>query len=347
MRLSSVTRKRLHHFRSMPRAWISLIVMASLILLSFASELFINSRALAVWYQGKLWLPTYAPVLPGNTFGLDYRYETDYRELQQKLSREGSGWVLLPPIPWNPYEQDFRKDRYPPYPPSLEQRHLLGTDPIGRDILARLVYGFRTAIIFSLLITASSFILGTLVGSLMGYRGGIFDILFQRLIEIWEMVPLLYVVMIITSIFHPGLLLFTGIYLIFSWTGPTWSVRAMTYRERERDYIRAARSYGASTLRIIRVHIVPNILVVLLTGLPFAIAGGITALTALDYLGFGLPPPHPSWGELLSQGISKYRQAPWILASVLAAMVSVLVMITFVGEGLREAFDPRRHTTYR
>jgi microcin C transport system permease protein len=181
----------------------------------------------------------------------------------------------------------------------------------------------------------------------MGYVGGRFDLVVQRLIEIWEQIPFLYVVMIVVSIFRPEFLLFLGIFILFGWTARTWSVRAMTYRERERDYILAARTMGASTWRIVTVHILPNVLVVVLTSLPFAVEGGISALTALDYLGFGLRPPTPSWGELIGQGISVYQTAPWIIASVTVAMTLVLVLIAFVGEGLREAFDPKRYTVYR
>ena len=208
-------------------------------------------------------------------------------------------------------------------------------------------YGFRIAILFSLIFVLMTFFVGTLLGMLMGYVGGRFDLVIQRLIEIWEQIPFLYVVMLVVSIFRPEFLLFLGIFIIFGWTSRTWSVRAMTYRERERDYILAARTMGASTWRIVTVHILPNVLVVVLTSLPFAVEGGISALTALDYLGFGLRPPTPSWGELIGEGISVYQTAPWIIASVTIAMTVVLVLIAFVGEGLREAFDPKRYTVYK
>jgi microcin C transport system permease protein len=191
-----------------------------------------------------------------------------------------------------------------------------------------------------------TFLAGTLLGVLMGYVGGRFDLVVQRLIEIWEQVPFLYVVMIVVSVFQPEFLLFLGIFVLFGWTSRTWSVRAMTYRERERDYVLAARTMGASRWRIIAVHILPNILVVVLTSLPFAVEGAISSLTALDYLGFGLRPPTPSWGELIGQGISAYQAAPWIIASVGGAMTFVLVLIAFIGEGLRDAFDPKRYTVF-
>jgi microcin C transport system permease protein len=250
-------------------------------------------------------------------------------------------------VPYNPYEQDFREGAYPPYPPAAANRHFLGTDRIGRDILARLLYGFRIAILFSLGFVFVTFLAGTLLGMLMGYVGGRFDLIVQRLIEIWEQVPFLYVVMIVVSVFRPDFFLFLAIFVLFGWTSRTWAVRAMTYRERERDYVLAARTMGASRWRIVTVHILPNVLVVVLTSLPFAVAGAISALTALDYLGFGLRPPTPSWGELIGQGISVYQSAPWIILSVTTALTLVLVLIAFVGEGLRDAFDPKRYTFYQ
>jgi microcin C transport system permease protein len=345
--LDPLTLQRFRRFRSIKRAWVSLWVITVLVGLSLCAELLVSSRALLVWHEGRLYFPTYDRVHFGDEFGLSYHYEASYRELARTLPRDGKGWVVLPPVPYNPFEQDFRTGSYPPYAPSLADRHFLGTDRIGRDILARLFYGFRIAMLFSLAFVVVTFLVGTLLGMLMGYVGGRFDLVFQRLIEIWEQVPFLYVVMLVVSVFRPEFFIFLGIFILFGWTSRTWGVRAMTYRERERDYILAARTMGASRWRIITVHILPNVLVIVLTSLPFAVEGGISALTALDYLGFGLRPPTPSWGELIGQGISVYQTAPWIIISVTAAMTVVLVLIAFVGEGLREAFDPKRYTVYR
>ncbi len=211
----------------------------------------------------------------------------------------------------------------------------------------RIFYGFRIAIFFSLAFVTITTIFGTFIGCLMGYYGGKFDTLLQRFIEIWERIPFLYIVMISVAIFKPDMGLFILIFCIFGWAGKTATIRAMTYRERERDYVLAAKTMGASTWRIITVHILPNVIVVVITMIPFAIVGGISSLTALDYLGFGLRPPSPSWGELLKQGIATFKDAPWILLSVSTAMSLVLVMIAFIGEGLREAFDPKKYTVYR
>ena len=345
-RLDPLTRDRFRRFRSIRRAWVSLWILVALVALSLVAELLVNSRAIVVWYRGHLYLPTYDRVHFGDELGLGYHYEANYRELARAVARDGSGWVLMPPVPYNPLEQEFREGSYPPYAPSWSSRHFLGTDQIGRDVLARLFYGFRIAIVFSLSFVALTFLAGTLLGILMGYAGGWFDLVVQRIIEVWEQVPFLYVVMIVVSIFQPDFLVFLLIFVVFGWTARTWSVRAMTYRERERDYVRAARTMGARRWRIIAVHILPNVLVVVLTSLPFAVEGGIGALTALDYLGFGLRPPTPSWGELIGEGISTYQGAPWIIISVVGAITFVLVLIAFIGEGLRDAFDPKRFTVF-
>ena len=231
--------------RTAPAAFLVVLVG-----LSLAAELLVNSRAIVVWYKGSLSLPTYGRVRFGDEFGLGYHYEANYRELARQLAQGHDGWVLLPPVPYDPYEQGFRTGSYPPYPPSVSDRHYLGTDRIGRDILARLFYGFRIAIFFSLAFVLLTFIAGTLLGILMGYLGGRFDLVVQRLIEIWEQVPFLYVVMIVVSVFQPQFILFLGIFVLFGWTSRTWAVRAMTYRERERDYVQAARTMGASRWRI-------------------------------------------------------------------------------------------------
>lgn len=248
---------------------------------------------------------------------------------------------------WIRFAKTTKGDMFHPLPPSLKTKHFLGTDRIGRDILARLFYGYRICMSFSLLYVSITYVIGITIGILMGYIGGIFDILFQRFIEIWEQIPFLYVVMILASIFKPNFLIFLAIYVVFGWSGKTWTARAMTYRERERDYVLAARSMGASMMRIVMVHILPNIMVIVVTSLPFAISGGISSLTGLDFLGYGLRPPTPSWGELLSVGVATFKEASWILTASVSGFVIVLILITFIGEGLREAFDPKRYTVYK
>jgi microcin C transport system permease protein len=285
-------------------------------------------------------------MIPGSAFGLDYNYETNYRQLRLYFAEQNEGnWVVMPPIPYDPYENDLKLNDYPPFPPSLSDRHFFGTDTSGRDIAARLIYGFRIAIFFSLALLLANYTIGVAIGCAMGYWGGKFDLIFQRIIEIWSNVPILYVIIIIASIIVPSFAMLVLIMAFFGWMGMTWTMRTITYKERERDYVLASRALGAGNLRTIFKHILPNTISVIVTYVPFSISGGIVALTSLDYLGFGLPPPTPSWGELLQQGWSNL-EAWWISASVVCAMLITLMTVTFVGEAIREAFDPKMHTIY-
>jgi microcin C transport system permease protein len=299
-----------------------------------------------VAYEGRYYFPTYGEILPGTVFGLDYDYETNYRDLKKRFAAEDTGnWVLMPVVPFNAFENDLREDAFPPFPPSAASRHFLGTDIVGRDVLARLVYGFRIAIFFSLGLLLANYTIGVSIGCAMGYFGGRFDLFFQRIIEIWSNVPFLYVIIIISSIVVPSFLILILIMAFFGWIGMTWTMRTVTYKEREREYVLAARALGASNLRIIFRHIIPNTVAIIVTFAPFSVSGGIVSLTSLDYLGFGLPPPTPSWGELLQQGWTS-MDAWWIAGSVIAAMITTLITVTFIGEAVREAFDPKLHTVY-
>jgi microcin C transport system permease protein len=349
LRLAPQTVKQWKRFRSIKRGYYSLLIIALLLAASVFAELLVNSRALIVKYQGQYYFPTYAEFQPGTKFGLDYEYETNYRGLKAALSTRGdvaSGdWVLLPPVPFNAFETDFRTDAFPPYPPSLAARHYLGTDITGRDVLARLVYGFRLAMAFAVILLVCNYILGIALGCAMGFWGGAFDLLFQRLIEIWSNVPFLYVIMIVASVVVPNFWTLVIAMVIFGWMNMTWYMRTTTYKEKAREYVVAARALGASNLRIVFRHILPNTISIIVTFIPFSIASGVTALTALDYLGFGLPPPTPSWGELLAEGTSNL-QAPWIVTSVVASMTVVLLMVAYVGEAIREAFDPKTFAYY-
>jgi microcin C transport system permease protein len=346
MAISPLTRKKLKRFRDIKRGYYSFILLAICILGSLGAELLVNNRALIVHYQGHWYFPTYGHMIPGRTFGLDYDYETNYRELARRFRRQGNGnWVLLPPVPYNPYENDLRPDTLPPDPPSLKRCHFLGTDTSGRDVLARLVYGFRIAIFFSLGLLVATYAVGISIGCAMGYYGGWFDILLQRIIEIWSTVPFLYVVIIISSVVVPNFWWLITIMVIFGWMGMTWTVRTVTYKEKARDYVLAAKALGASDLRVIFRHILPNTMSLIVSYIPFSISGGIVALTSLDYLGFGLPPPTPTWGELLQEAWANFSDW-WLGFSVITAMVATLVAVTFVGEAVREAFDPKMHTVY-
>ena len=331
-------------FRSIKRGFWSFVILLIMIFVSFFAEVFINSRAIMVYYNGNLYFPTYTQMIPGSTFGLGYEYETNYRDLKTKF-KNSLNFVVMPPVPYDPYENDLKFNSYPPFPPSFKENHFLGTDNVGRDIFARLVYGFRIAIIFSFVLLLLNYTIGITIGCSMGYFGGKFDLIFQRIIEIWSNVPFLYVIIIIASIVIPNFLILILIMAFFGWIGITWVMRTMTYKEKEREYVLAMRTLGASHARIIFKHIIPNTISVIVTYAPFAISGGIVSLTSLDYLGFGLPAPTPSWGELLSQGWQN-MEAWWIVSSVVAALVITLMTVTFIGEGIREAFDPKLHTIY-
>ncbi|MCP4216347.1 MAG: ABC transporter permease subunit, partial [bacterium] len=321
-------------------------IFALMVLLSLFAEILINKRALFVSYRGEYYFPVYGDIIPGTEFGLDYEYETNYRDLSKRFKAENKeDLVIMPLIPFDAYENDLKEDEYPPFSPSFKDRHYLGTDNVGRDIVARIVYGFRITIFFSLTLLAVNYTIGVSIGSAMGYFGGKFDLFFQRIIEIWTNVPFLYVIIILSSILTPNFFLLVSIMAFFGWISITWIIRTVTYKEREREYVLAARALGASGFRIIFKHIIPNTASVIVTYAPFAVSSGIVALTSLDYLGFGLSPPTPSWGELLHQGWSN-MEAWWIAASVVTMMLITLLTVTFIGEAVREAFDPKLHTTY-
>ncbi len=345
LNFSPLTQKKIQRFKEIKRSYWSFVILSLLLVSSIFAEALVSSRALFVSYQGEWYFPTYSDVKSGEVFGLDYVHETNYRELQIKFQQQNKGdFVVMPIVPWNPYESDFSND-FPPTEPSIENQHYLGTDTIGRDILSRLVYGFRIAMGFSLITMVISYFIGVSIGCSMGFFGGKFDLFFQRIIEVWSMVPFLYVIMILVSIIKPSFILFTFINVMFGWMGMTWYMRTMTYRENAREYVMAAKALGASNYRILFHHILPNTMVMIVTLAPFTIIANITALTALDYLGLGLMPPTPSWGELLQQGKSNL-DSPWIASSVVTAIVAILMMVTFIGEGVREAFDPKKHTQY-
>lgn len=346
MKFNPLTLKKIRRFQSVRRGYYSLLLFGLMLLLSLFAELFISNRALIVRYEGQYFFPTYGHMLAGSTFGLNYDYECNYRKLQKHFAQEGKGnWLILPPVPYNAYENDLREDAFPPFPPSLKDRHLLGTDAVGRDVLARLVYGFRIAIFFSLALLVANYSIGVSIGCAMGYFGGKFDLFFQRIIEIWSNIPFLYVIIIISSVVVPNFFMLILIMAFFGWISMTWTMRTVTYKEKAREYVLAAQALGASDFRIIFKHIIPNTIAIIVTYAPFAVSGGIVALTSLDYLGFGLPPPTPSWGELLKQGWAN-MSAWWIATSVIAAMIITLITVTFIGEAVREAFDPKLHTVY-
>lgn len=357
-----LTLKKFKRFKAIRRGYFSFWVIGVLTLLSLFAEFYANNRALVVHYEGRFYFTTFSQVYLGDEFGLEgveAVTPVQYRELDRRWEEEKSrNWMLLPPIPYSPIENNTVTNEqgleiFKPIGPNWERQHYLGTDKTGRDILSRLIYGFRVAILFALAFMILTYLIGVTIGCLMGYFGGIFDILVQRLIEIWSNVPFLYMVIIIFSVIPTGfdtttrIGILLGIMVLFSWTGMTYYMRTETYREKARDYTAAAQVLGAGTPRIIFHHILPNSISTIVTFMPFTVVSAISAITALDFLGLGLPPPTPSLGEMLQQGRDKITDAPWIISSAFASLVILLTLVTFIGEAIREAFDPRKYTIYQ
>lgn len=450
LKLDPITRRRWQRFTRIKRGyyslWILLIAMALAVLAPFLAE----SRALLVWHQGQIYFPTFQ-YLDMKTFGQappsawdTGDIETEYFRLQREWQTEKTlyaqalhsgpqdaaaraalaqrypnrdNFVVMPLIPWNPYQNDFwsneilheiqseldagrTDDAYrialrdgldelagkiqdgslatllkdpakaatgklsslaqsgavpslqglgglPPSPIHWGRKHYLGTDSQGRDVASRLLYGFRISIFFALFLVISGQIIGTAIGSLQGYLGGRFDILSQRLIEILIAIPFLYVVIVVAALFQPGFWMLLGILALFQWIGITFFMRTEMYREKTREYCLAARSYGASHLRIVFRHLLPNCLTPLVTFTPFAVVGAIFTLTGLDYLGYGLPAPTPSWGELIGQALqAENRDKLWLTLAPFTVLTITLVLVVFIGESVREAFDPKQYARY-
>jgi len=354
LNLNPQTLKKVRRFREIKRGYYSFLFLAGLLILVSFGELLVNSRALMVNYDDTLYFPTYSGFHAGTDFGMDYDYEVNYRDLKEMFAQEGgNNWVLMPLVPYNPLENHAPDGVFKPAPPSINDRHILGTDTTSRDILARLFYGTRIALWFSIAFMLAVYAIGITIGCAMGYFGGVFDLVFQRFIEIWSNIPFLYMIIIVFSVIPQtftvptriGILL--TVMVLFSWTSMTYYMRTETYKEKSRDYIASARVIGASNTRIIFRHILPNVLSTLVTFMPFTVVSAITAITALDFLGFGLPPPTPSLGELLKQGTATLRTAPWIVMSAFGTLVILLTVVTFIGEAVRESFDPKKFTIYR
>jgi microcin C transport system permease protein len=251
----------------------------------------------------------------------------------------------MPLYSWNPYESDYDNVIKPP-----STTHLFGTDNTGRDVFARLCYGFNVSISFALILTLLVDVLGVSIGAIMGYYGGKFDLFFQRFIEIWQTIPSLFVIIIVSSIVFPNFFILVGLLVIFGWTGMTYYLRGEVYREKAKDYVAAAIALGAKDQNIIFKHILPNSLTPIISTFPFAIIGGISSLVGLDYLGYGLPPPTPSWGQMVSVGLNEFSgsfQNWWLVLTPLGAMFLTLMVVTFIGEALREAFDPKEYSRLR
>lgn len=325
-------------FRRNRLGYWSLILFVALFVLSMFAEVLSSDRPLVVKYRGEFYFPI-VKTYPETTFDGDFPTPADYLDpfIQQRITTKGN-FAIYPP---NRYSYDtlnyFAKEPNPA-PPSSE--NWLGTDDRGRDVLARLLYGFRVSVLFGLALTVIGVIVGTLTGALMGFFGGRFDLISQRAIEIWSSMPELYLLIIFASIFEPSLALLIILLSLFGWMGLSDYVRAEFYRNRSLDYVKAARALGLSNVQIMWRHILPNSLTPVITFLPFRMSAAILALTSLDFLGLGVPPTTPSLGELLAQGKANL-DAWWISLSTFAVLVVTLLLLTFMGDALRDAFDTR------
>lgn len=338
MKLSPLNQHRLQLFKANRRAWWSLWIFLSIFGLSLGAELVANSKPLVISYQSSFYFPI-AQDYPETTFGGDLPISADYRDPYLAGLIESEGWMLWPLIRFDAATINYELTQPAPSPPS--RQNWLGTDDQGRDLLARVIYSLRLSILFALILTLGSSLIGVLVGALQGYYGGRLDLWGQRLIEIWTGLPTLFVLIILSSIINPGFWWLLFILLLFSWTALVDLVRAECLRARNLEYVRAARALGLPNYLIIWRHLLPNALVATLTFLPFLFTGAVTTLTALDFLGFGMPPGTPSLGELVAQGKSNL-QAPWLGITAFATLATLLTLLVFIGEGVRDAFDPRK-----
>ena len=339
MTLNPVTRRRIAIFRANRRGFWSMWVFMVLFGLSLFAEFFANDRPLLIRYDGD-W---YVPVLQDyseDLFGPDFLpTDADYTDPVLRRTIEAKGWMLWPVVPFSYTTSVKDLDRPSPSPPSL--RNWLGTDDQARDVLARVIYGFRLSVLFGFTLTVVSSVVGVIAGAVQGFYGGMTDLMFQRFIEVWSGMPELYLLIILGSIITPGFWVLLIFLLLFRWMSLTGVVRAEFLRGRNLDYVRAAKALGMSDIVVMWRHILPNAMVATLTYLPFTLSGSVTLLSTLDFLGFGLPPGSPSLGELLAQGKSNLT-APWLGFTAFFVLGGVLTLLIFVGEAVRDAFDPRR-----
>jgi microcin C transport system permease protein len=338
MKVSPLVARRLQNFRRNKRGFYSLWIFLALFGLSLVAEIIANDKPIVLSYQGQIHFPIFH-TYSDKYFGGDFDTAADYRDLQIKANIERDGWMVWPLIRYHYNTVNYNLTRPAPAPPSLD--NWLGTDDQARDVLSRVIYGFRISVLFGLALTLSSSVIGVLAGAVQGYFGGRVDLFFQRFMEIWSGLPVLYMLIILSSFVAPNFWWLLGIMLLFSWMGLVGVVRAEFLRARNFDYVRAARALGVADSVIIWRHVLPNAMVATLTFLPFILNGSITTLTSLDFLGFGLPPGSPSLGELLSQGKNNI-EAWWLGITSFLVLAIMLSLLIFIGEAIRDAFDPRK-----
>jgi microcin C transport system permease protein len=360
--LSALQRRRLEIFKANRRGYWSLWIFLVLFFISLFAEVIANDEPILVKYEGQYYWPIFKSY-PETAFGGVFETEADYRDpAVKKMIKDAGGWAIWPPIrfsyntqnktppmafpvkpTWMLTDEDCKlavENGFHPCNADLEW-NWLGTDDQGRDVIARVIYGFRLSVIFGLVLTLFSSFIGVAAGAVQGYFGGWTDLLFQRFIEIWTSIPQLYLLIIVAAVIEPNFWILLGILLAFSWVALVGVVRAEFLRARNFEYVTAARALGLSNIRIIFKHLLPNAMVATLTFMPFILNGSITTLTSLDFLGFGLPPGSPSLGELLAQGKDNL-QAPWLGLTAFFVIALMLSLLIFVGEAVRDALDPRK-----
>jgi microcin C transport system permease protein len=362
LRMSPLNRRRWQNFKANRRGYLSFWVFLVLFVVTLFAEFIANDRPYFISYEGRWYFPVFV-TYSETTFGGDFETAADYRDpYLQKLIAEKGGFMVWPPIRYSYNTHNLDLPTPAPSPPTwmltetqckqvVERKGLkscsdleynwLGTDDQGRDVLTRIIYGFRVSVLFGLILTAISSVIGIAAGAVQGFFGGLTDLIFQRVIEIWTSVPPLYLLLIISSMLVPGFFVLLGILLLFSWVSLVGLVRAEFLRGRNFEYIQAARALGVSNRVIMFRHLLPNAMVATITFLPFIVSSSVMQLTALDFLGFGLPPGSPSLGELLSQGKANI-QAPWLGITGFFTVAIMLSLLIFVGEAVRDAFDPRK-----
>ncbi|CAN5417508.1 ABC transporter permease [soil metagenome] len=360
--MSPLNQRRWRNFKTNRRGYWSLWLFLALFLISLFAEVIANDRPFLIKFDGKLYFPAFV-TYSETTFGGDFETAADYRDpYLQKLIKEKNGTVIWPLIRYSYATHNLDLPTPAPSKPTwmlteaqckpvAEKKGVrgcrdleynwLGTDDQGRDVVARLIYGFRISVLFGLALTIISSVIGIAAGGIQGYFGGWVDLLFQRFIEVWTAIPSLYLLLILSSVLVPGFFVLLGILLLFSWVSLVGLVRAEFLRGRNFEYIQAARALGVSNRTIMFRHLLPNAMVATMTFLPFIVSSSVMTLTALDFLGFGLPPGSPSLGELLSQGKSNV-QAPWLGFTGFFSVAIMLSLLIFIGEGVRDAFDPRK-----
>jgi len=338
MNLSPIAQRRWSNFKRNRRGYWSLWAFLFFFVISLFSEFIANDKPLLVEYDNQFYVPVFQ-AYPETAFGGEFLTEADYRDpFVQDLINE-KGWIIWPPIRYSFDTINLNLPVPAPAPPSTE--NWFGTDDQGRDVVARLIYGFRISVLFGFILTVLSAIVGVSVGAVQGFYGGLTDLLGQRFIEIWAGMPTLYLLIILASVVEPNFWWLLILLLAFGWMGFVGVVRAEFLRARNLDFVKAAKALGVSDIKIIYKHVLPNAVVATITFMPFTLAGSVTALTTLDFLGFGLPPGSPSLGELLNQGKANL-QAPWLGISGFITISVMLTLLVFIGEAVRDAFDPRK-----